>query len=105
MTRMEAGHSNQSIDRSRRIFGTCRSNRRTSTSSSLGDASEYVPPLGKQCLDPIDYRAHAGGAAQITVDDDPVFGRESGDRRRQPLKQGMVVADITGQYAAGGTGA
>ena len=29
------------------------------------DAGEYVPLLGKQRLDPIDYRAHAGGAAKI----------------------------------------
>ena len=78
MTRMEAGHSNRSIGRSRRVFGTCRSNDHTPTSSSLGDAGEYVPLLDKQRLDPIDYRAHAGGAAQIAVDDDPVFGAISG---------------------------
>jgi hypothetical protein len=61
--------------------------------SSLGDASDYVPLLGKQRLDPIDYRAHAGGAAQIAVDDDPVFGGDFGDRRGQPLEQGMAVAE------------
>ena len=105
MTRMEAGHSNRSIDRCRRVFGTCRSNGQAPTSSSLWDAGEYVPLLGKQRLDPIDYRAHAGGAAQITVDDDPVFRRDFGDRRGQPLEQRMAVADIAGQYAAAGTGA
>ena len=44
-------------------------------------AGKQVPLLGKQRLDPIDYRAHAGGTAQITVDDDPVFGRDFEDRR------------------------
>jgi hypothetical protein len=34
----------------------------TSCSSQDG-ASQYVPLLGKQRLEPIDYRAHAGGAA------------------------------------------
>jgi hypothetical protein len=63
------------------------------TPSSLGGASKHVPLLGKQRLHPIDYRAHAGGAAQITVDDDPVFGGDFGDRRSQPLEQGMAVAD------------
>jgi hypothetical protein len=74
----------------RRVFG-----------SSLGDASEYVPVLGKYRLYPIDYRAHAGGTAQITVHDDPVFGGDFGDRRRQPLEQGMAVANIAGQRAIG----
>ena len=54
---------NRSIDRGRRVFGRCRSNGDAPTSSSLGDASEDVPLLGKQRLDPIDYRAHTGGAA------------------------------------------
>jgi len=31
--------------------------------------------LGKQRPHPIDYRTHAGGAAQIAVDDDPIFRR------------------------------
>jgi hypothetical protein len=44
--------------------------------SRSDNAGEYVPLLGKQCLDPVDYRAHAGGAAQIAVDDNPVFGRD-----------------------------
>jgi hypothetical protein len=52
------------IDRSRRVFCTCRQNPgHAPTSSSLGAASEYVPLLGKERLEPIDYRAHAGGAA------------------------------------------
>src|SRR6266702_1253544 len=72
---------------------------------ALGDASDYVPLLGKKRLDPTDYRSHAGGAAQITVDDDPVFGGDFGDRRGQPFEERMAVADITGQYAAAGTGA
>src|SRR5712692_1333813 len=98
-------NGSRSIDRSGRVFGACRSKGHAPTSSSLGDASEYVPLLGKLRLDPIDYRAHAGGAAQITVDDDPVFGGDLGDRRSEPLEQGMAVADIAGQYAAAGTGA
>jgi len=53
MTRNEAGHSNRSIDRSRRVFCTCRQNGHAPTSSSLGDAGEYVPLLGKQRLDEI----------------------------------------------------
>jgi hypothetical protein len=30
------------------------------------------------------------------MDDDPVFGRDFGDRRREPLEQGMAVVDIAG---------
>ncbi len=71
----------------------------------LGGTGEQVPLLGKQRLHPIDHRTHTGGAAQVTVDDDPVFGRQFGDRRGQPLEQGMAVADIAGQYAAAGAGA
>jgi hypothetical protein len=56
-------NGSRSLDGSRRVSGTCRSDGHAPTSSSLGDASEYVPLLGKQRLDPIDYRAHAGGAA------------------------------------------
>jgi hypothetical protein len=48
---------------------------------ALHDPRERVPLLGKQSLHPIDYRTHAGGAAQIAVDNDPVFGRDFGDRR------------------------
>jgi hypothetical protein len=73
--------------------------------SRSGDAGRHVWLLGKQRLDPIDDRAHAGGAAQITVDDNPLFGREFGDRWRQPPEQGMAVADTAEQYAATGTGA
>src|SRR5271166_1430163 len=80
-------------------------NGRAPTSSSLGHASEYLPLPGKQRLDPIDNRTHAGGAAQIPVDDDPVFGCDFEDRRSQPLEQRMAVADIAGQYPAAGTGA
>ncbi len=70
------------------------------TSSSLEDASEYVPLLGKQRLDPIDDRAHAGGAAQITVDDDPVFGGDFGDRRSQPLEQGSTPRPVPARIAS-----
>src|SRR6516225_6731545 len=72
---------------------------------TLPIAGKNVPLLGKQRLHPIDYRAYAGGAAQITVNDDPVFGCDFGDRRSQPLEQRLAVADIAGQYAAAGTGA
>ena len=71
----------------------------------LHDPRDYVPLLGKQHLEPIDYRAHAGGTAQIAVDVDPVFGRDFGDRRGQPFEERIAVADITGQYAAAGAGA
>ena len=63
---------------------------------SLSGTSEYVPLLGKQRLDPIDYRARTGRAAQIAVNDDPIFGRDFLYRRRQPLEQRMAVADIAG---------
>jgi hypothetical protein len=43
-----------------------------------GCTGEYVPLLATQRLDPIDYRAHPGGATQITMDDDPVFGGDFG---------------------------
>jgi transposase InsO family protein len=70
---------------------------------SLCDPSEHLPLLGKQSLHPIDHCAHAGGAAQIAVNDDPVFGRDFGDRWGQPLEQNFVahqpdqvwLADIT----------
>jgi hypothetical protein len=42
---------------------------------SLASPGDHVPLLGKQCLYPIDHCAHAGGAAQVTVDDDPVLSR------------------------------
>ncbi len=67
---------------------------------TLPIAGKHVPLLGKQRLHPIDDRAHAGGAAQIAVDDDPVFGGDLRDWRRQPLKQGMAVADIAGPDAS-----
>ena len=76
-----------------------------SAGSRSDDAGEYVAVLGKQRLDPVDHRADAGGAAQITVDDDPVFSGDFGDRRGQPLEQRMAVADIAGEYAAAGAGA
>jgi len=53
-----------SIDRSRRVFCRCVQTR-CADKFLLGDAGEYVPLLGKERLDPIDYRAQAGGAAQI----------------------------------------
>src|SRR5262245_7247466 len=64
------------------------------TRSSSRGAGEHVSLFGKQCLDPIDDRAHARRAPQIAVDDDPVFGRDFRNRRGQPLEQGMTVADI-----------
>jgi hypothetical protein len=69
----------------------------------LDDASQHVPLRGEQRLHPVDYRAHAGGAAQITADDDP--GLDFGDRWRQPLEQRMAVADIARQHASAGTDA
>jgi hypothetical protein len=54
--------------------GVCRKVRRL----SLSGVSEDVPLLGKQRFQPIDYRSHAGGAAQITVDDDPYSAAISG---------------------------
>jgi len=42
--------------------------------------------LSKYRLHPIDDRTHHVGAPQITVDDDPVFGVEFGDGRRQPFE-------------------
>jgi hypothetical protein len=53
----ETGHSNRSIDRSRRVFDAWRSNGHGLTSSSLGGTGEYNPLLGKQRVDPIDYCA------------------------------------------------
>jgi len=76
-----------------------------SANSRSGDAGEYLPLLGEQRLDPVDDRAHAGGAAQIAVDDHPIGGGEFRDRRGQPLQEGMAVADIAGDYAAAGAGA
>src|SRR6516162_9911209 len=76
-----------------------------SNDSRSGDTGEYFPLFGKQRLDPVDDRAHAGGAAQVTMNDDPVFGGNFGDRRCQPFEQGMAVADIAGQYPAAGAGA
>jgi len=57
-----------------------------------GDAGEHVALLVEQRLHPIDCRAHAGGAAQITVDEDPVLGGDFGDRRGPPFEEGMAVA-------------
>ena len=39
--------------------------KRGAAHGALPIAGKHVPLLGKQRLDPIDYRAHAGGAAQI----------------------------------------
>ena len=64
-----------------------------------------VPLLGERLSHPAYHRAHARGAAQIAVNDDPVFGGEFGDPRGLPLEQRMPVADIARQYAAAGTGA
>jgi hypothetical protein len=64
------------------FFAPCAFEQPCARKLALGGTGEYVALLGKQRLDPIDYRAHAGGAAQITVDDDPVFSRDFGDRRR-----------------------
>src|SRR5580704_18494543 len=63
---------------------------------TLPIAGKHVALLGKQRLHPIDDRAHAGGAAQVAMDDDPVVGRNLADWRHQPLEQGMAIADIAG---------
>jgi GNAT superfamily N-acetyltransferase len=57
------------------------------------------PTARQQPLHPIDYCAHAGGAAQIAVNDDPVLGHDFGDRWGQPLEQRMAVADSDGLRA------
>src|SRR6266566_5821702 len=72
--------------------------------ADLHDAGDNVSLLGKEHLDPINYSAHAGRAAQITVDNDPVFGSDFWDRRGQSFKQRMAVSHITGQHAAPSTG-
>src|ERR1700738_648563 len=59
-----------SIDRSRRVFCRCVQTR-CADKFLLGDAGESVPLLGKQRLDPIDYRAHAGGAAPVRCRGEP----------------------------------
>jgi hypothetical protein len=61
--------------------------KRGAARGALPIAGKDVPLLGKQRLDPIDYRAHAGGAAKITVDNDPVFGRDFGVRRSRSVGQ------------------
>src|SRR5437763_1746252 len=53
----------------------------------------------------VDDSAHAGGAAQVAVDNHPISGGKLGDRRRQPLEERMAVADIARDDAAAGTGA
>src|SRR5205823_14966950 len=73
--------------------------------ADLHDAGDNVLLLGKEHLDPINYSAHAGRAAQITVDNDPVFGSDFWDRWGQSFKQRMAVSHITGQHAAPSTGA
>ena len=64
--------------------------------ADLHDARDNVSLLGKERLDPINYSADAGGAAQITVDNDPVFGSDFWDRWGQSFKQRMAVSHITG---------
>ena len=64
--------------------------------SLLADAGERVTVLVEELPDPRDHRPHTGGPAQIAMDDDPVFGRDFGDRRCQPLEQRMAVADVAG---------
>src|SRR6202040_1810428 len=73
--------------------------------ADLHDAGDNVSLLGKEHLDPINYSAHAGRAAQITVDNDPVFGSDFWDRWGQSFKQRMAVSHITGQHAAPSAGA
>jgi len=62
-----------------------------------------VAMLPMQSVD-LDYPAHASGAAQIAVDDDPVFGHDFGDQRSQSFEQGRAVANVAGQHAATGAG-
>ncbi len=72
--------------------------------ADLHYADDNVSLLGKEQLDPINYSAHAGRAARITVDNDPVFGSDFWDRWGQSFKQRMAVSHITGQHAAPCTG-
>jgi hypothetical protein len=71
----------------------------------LGGTGDHFPLLGERLSHPVYHRTHARGAAQIRMNDDPVFGSEFGDPRGQPLEQRMPVADIARQRAAAGTGA
>src|SRR5262245_29819974 len=70
----------------------------------LAVAGQHVALLGEHRLHPVDGRAHARRAAQVAVHDDPVVGGDLRDGRRQPLEQGMAVADIARQHAAAGAG-
>jgi hypothetical protein len=70
---------------------------------SLGGTCDHFPLLGEHLSYPVHHRAHASGATQIAMNDDPILGREFGDWRGQPLEQGMAVADIARQRSAPGS--
>src|SRR6202023_1240945 len=66
----------------------------------LGGTGDQFPLLGERLSHPVYHRTHARGAAQIRMNDDPVFGSEFKNPRGQPLEQRMAVADIARQRAA-----
>src|SRR5918993_1683578 len=72
---------------------------------ALGIPGDHVALLGERPSYPVDRRAHARGAPQIAMDDDPVGRGKLGNRRGQPLEDRMGVADIARQHAAAGSGA
>src|SRR5579885_37956 len=74
-------------------------------SGSRANPGERVAVLVEQGADPVDGGAHADGAAQIAVHDDPILGGDLVDRWRQALEQRVVVADKAREDAAPRPGA